>query len=374
MILGLSNRAGTEKSPNLTLEMGDQLVVELDGTSALDASKWVLYLSGQAMPDLSGSAVTSEAPRGLVFRLRRTDMNKAAWNGILGSPTGARKVEVSIAKNEKDAIRLIGTGATAVFQLNVLWTWWLFFAFVIAAAVMFVVGLGAIQTAMLRDNLLPQIPWKQRTYSLGRCQMALWFTLVIVSFLFLWALLWDYNTVTSQALILMGIAAATGLGALAANKTNNDPVTKANQDLCSANFNSPEDIEAVLNELKSKRDQAAKLRDAGSPANRVLDSDIKKLEDRKTAFYRVAKDYISTTYDPDKDNYNQTKIFNDLITDKDGPAVHRLQVVGWTLALGLVFLVGVYRDLSMPEFSATLLALMAVSGASYVGFKFPEQT
>jgi hypothetical protein len=39
-----------------------------------------------------------------------------------------------------------------------------------------------------------------------------------------------------------------------------------------------------------------------------------------------------------------------------------------------VFLVGIYRDLSMPEFSTTLLALMAVSGASYVGFKFPEKT
>jgi len=39
-----------------------------------------------------------------------------------------------------------------------------------------------------------------------------------------------------------------------------------------------------------------------------------------------------------------------------------------------VFVVGVYRNLAMPEFSPTLLALMAVSGASYVGFKFPEQT
>jgi hypothetical protein len=46
MILGLSNKAGAEKSPNLTLEMGGQLLVELDGTRPLDASKWVLYLGG----------------------------------------------------------------------------------------------------------------------------------------------------------------------------------------------------------------------------------------------------------------------------------------------------------------------------------------
>jgi hypothetical protein len=240
VILGLWNpEAGTEQSLNPTqknpkpaLEMGDQLLVELDGTKPLDASQWVLYLGGRAMPDLSNSAVTSETPRGLVFRLRRTDATKAAWTEILGSPTGSRKVEVSVAKNEKDAPRLFGAKGAAVFQLNILWTSWLFFAIVIVAAVLFLVGLGAVQTSMLRDNLLPQIPWRQRTYSLGRCQMALWFTLVIVSFLFLWALLWDYNTVTPQALILMGIAAATGLGALAANNTNNDAVTNADKAAC----------------------------------------------------------------------------------------------------------------------------------------------
>jgi hypothetical protein len=41
--------------------------------------------------------------------------------------------------------------------------------------------------------------------------------------------------------------------------------------------------------------------------------------------------------------------------------------------LGLVFLIGVYRDLAMPEFGNTLLALMAISSAGYVGFKYPEK-
>jgi hypothetical protein len=42
--------------------------------------------------------------------------------------------------------------------------------------------------------------------------------------------------------------------------------------------------------------------------------------------------------------------------------------------LGVAFLVEVYRDLTMPEFSSMLLALMGVSGAAYVGFKFPERS
>jgi hypothetical protein len=356
--------------------MGDELIVELDA-DPLNAKKWVLYLDGQEMSDLSDTATARKTPPALVYMLRRTDKTKTAWQGILGSPTGTRKVEVSVARIEKDSPRTIGAaliaGDAAVFQLKILWTWWLAFGFVAAAAVLFLAGLGAVRSPMLRDNLLSQIPWKQRTFSLGRCQMALWFTLIIVSFFFLWALLWDYNTVTAQSLILMGIAAATGLGALAANTTNNNDVTNADKELRAAHFNAPEDIETVVAELESKQAEAANPSE-DSPPSPALDDKIIQLEDRKDTFYRAAKDYISATYDPATGKYKYANIFYDLITDKDGPALHRLQVVGWTIALGLVFLIGVYRDLSMPEFSATLLALIAVSGASYVGFKFPEKT
>ncbi len=55
-----------------------------------------------------------------------------------------------------------------------------------------------------------------------------------------------------------------------------------------------------------------------------------------------------------------------------GTAIHRLQVFCWTIVLGGVFIIGVYRNLAMPEFGGTLLALMGISGAGYVGFKIPE--
>jgi hypothetical protein len=44
----------------------------------------------------------------------------------------------------------------------------------------------------------------------------------------------------------------------------------------------------------------------------------------------------------------------------------------WTLVLGGVFVWGVYRNMSMPEFDASLLTLMGISAGTYVGFKFPE--
>ncbi len=45
----------------------------------------------------------------------------------------------------------------------------------------------------------------------------------------------------------------------------------------------------------------------------------------------------------------------------------------WTVSLGLVFIVGVYQKLAMPEFDATLLALMGISSGVYLGFKIPEK-
>jgi hypothetical protein len=41
-------------------------------------------------------------------------------------------------------------------------------------------------------------------------------------------------------------------------------------------------------------------------------------------------------------------------------------------SLGVAFVLEVWRTLAMPEFNSTLLALMGISAAGYVGFKFPE--
>jgi hypothetical protein len=68
----------------------------------------------------------------------------------------------------------------------------------------------ARDTSLLRDGNGPQF-----SFSLGRCQMAFWFFLVAWAFLFLWLVTGrgDTDTLTPEALALMGISAATGLGA-----------------------------------------------------------------------------------------------------------------------------------------------------------------
>jgi hypothetical protein len=63
----------------------------------------------------------------------------------------------------------------------------------------------------------------------------------------------------------------------------------------------------------------------------------------------------------------------DLLADADGYSFHRFQMVIWTLVLGVIFVATVYETLAMPEFEGTLLALMGISGGTYVGFKFQER-
>ena len=65
--------------------------------------------------------------------------------------------------------------------------------------------------------------------------------------------------------------------------------------------------------------------------------------------------------------------FKDILSDANGISFPRFQTAGWTLVLGVIFVVSVYRVLSMPDFDPQLLMLMGISSGTYIGFKFPER-
>jgi hypothetical protein len=375
-ITDLSDAGGGIHAPVLTLKLGGDLFVGLNGTEPLYPANWVLNLNGQALPDLSRTAETLSGRRGILFHLNRAESDKAAWAALLGSPATARAISVTMLRTdikEASQVGAVDAANPATFQLNVLGTWWLAAAIFIAGFVLFALGYTAARSSVLRDGILPQIPQTERPFSLGRCQMAFWFTLVILSFLFLWALLWDSDTVTPQALALMGISAATAGGALAANSTNNKAANDAGKALTAAGFVGPSDIIAVRESLGGKQARRDELKQRGLQVDPALDADIDALRKRKEIYDEQTQEYISATCDPGcRGRTYVVNLFSDLVVSRDGLALHRLQVVVWTMVLGVVFLVGVYREMAMPAFSATLLALIGVSGASYVGFKFPE--
>lgn len=64
--------------------------------------------------------------------------------------------------------------------------------------------------------------------------------------------------------------------------------------------------------------------------------------------------------------------FNDLISDESGVAIHRLQMLIFTVIVGLVFLHTVITTGTMPAVEPYTLTLIGISGATYIGFKAKE--
>jgi hypothetical protein len=354
-ILGVSDLSG-KSNPDIALN--DSLVVKLDGTGPVDPTKYILFLDGQAIDGLTDTLYES-AEHALIFHLRRNSTNAVAWGALLGSPTLHPKA-VSVALGvtpvppAKAEPTLTGPdGVQSQFQLVALPGPWLALAAVAVLVVTIFVWGSAKRSTVLKDNLLPQMPANQQPYSLARWQMAFWFTLIVAAFSFLFVLLWDYNTVTPQALMLMGISGATALAAVAVDATKDSPIGAANIVLRALGINTYEDVLRIREEIADRDRQLKATTLIADPAT------VLRLQTEIADRQRLLRTYADRIAP-----FASQGWFRDLTTDINGPALHRLQVFCWTWILGGVFLIGLYQTLSMPEFNSTPLPALVMSASS----------
>src|SRR4029079_2138327 len=71
----------------------------------------------------------------------------------------------------------------------------------------------ARRSFLLRDPHIRVPPGGVPPYSLGRFQMAFWFFLVVASYVFVWMITDELDTLTPSVLGLLGICSGTALGA-----------------------------------------------------------------------------------------------------------------------------------------------------------------
>jgi hypothetical protein len=158
----------------------------------------------------------------LRYPLQRTDDTKDVWSALLGAPKATvRTVSVSVGlENEYP----VATQVTK-FQLIVLRAGWSLVALGIVLLMVVAIFILAARSALLRDPGPAEaasddtVPWGRKVkrkvmvpYSLGRVQMAFWFLLVVASFLFIWVTTGQHDTLSAQALALIGIGTGTALG------------------------------------------------------------------------------------------------------------------------------------------------------------------
>lgn len=348
--------AGTNADPRLVY-LGDWVVVSVCNLDALlkdSAARQQaisLYIEGM---DTGNAPVGVDRESGtLTFVLARNNDNKDLWSQFLYNPifdhVSAMRVSVGL-KGERPLSRVEGANMTIVLDKIYVDAWtYLWFALLAGVAALLVVY--ARQSDMLREG--PSIGDVRQPYSLARTQMAWWFLLTVLAYVFIWLVTGDRDSISPSLLGLMGISAVTALAAVAVSPSGGRQAAqrKPLDDGIAS-------IDDALTDLATQRAAA----DPGIlPALDQRKAELEKERDQ-LVLRRANVQPVSTS----------AGWWRDLVSDdRGGIALDRFQIVVWTIVLGGVFLNSVIWELTMPDFSATMLALMGVSSGTYIGFKLP---
>jgi hypothetical protein len=238
----------------------------------------------------------------------------------------------------------------------------------IVVVVLAIVGIWLYgrRTTLLKDNLLPQIAPQRQPYSLGRWQMAFWFVIIFNSFVAIYIARDDFHSLNPQALWLIGISAASGVSAVVVDVIKDSPADAANRGLRALGLQTYLDVERTRAEIAERETQ---LKVNPPPANAPqLAMEIRDRQLLLTAYEQAIRPFVSQGW------------YKDLTTDSNGAALHRVQTLIWTIALGVVFVATVVGNMAadvatnlvMPQFDNSLLLLLGISNAGYIGFKYPE--
>jgi len=259
-----------------------------------------------------------------VFPVRETPEDRAEWNKLRNIHRSLRPISISLAFDTEEVTHTLRTKLGS--SLDTISAHrpedQFYFRIFSHGSVLAVLGVYLLAFIVFwrfsgAPNLLrdPDAPLRsgRHMFSLSRCQLAWWFFVILAAWGFLFVITHSPDTLSQTALILLGIGGGTALsGALASNLKN-------------------------------------RLRDEDAKKFSEVELDIAK---RPRGFRTGVGAWLY-----------------DILSDTDTVGFHRFQLIVWNVVLGGVFLFWTWNDFAMPEFNATLLALLGLSAATFVGMK-----
>ena len=273
-----------------------------------------------------------------------------AWAAIVDASRNSRDHQLSITL--ADGREVFESNATVTISpYPKHWEYFVLLFILLLASLIYL----AARTDLLRYALTskPTLPLRS-PFSLALVQMAFWFYLAVAAYVYICVSTKQVHIPMGSVLGLLGISATTGLAAVAVDKQKTNSAQGQKDSLVAE--------KAALETTTSQLATATPAQ--GSAAEKDL------LAKR----YRLSQVAAQLAQLPATGSPPTTKGFiQDILSDGDGISFHRFQIVVWTIVLGAVFVWSVYRNISMPEFDASLLTLMGISSGTYVGFKFPEK-
>jgi hypothetical protein len=355
VVLGnIANRINTSQQ----VEMGRPVTVCIKGLY-----NWIyiqkkhtadlhLFIGGQILSTVAPSSLSPPGQEYVNFMLQPDSPNSPDWKAWAAIVDASRqsadnKLTISVAEGsqvfESDAVTMIMPYPRYLPYLVVL-----------LMCLLAALCILAWRTTLLRYTVgaNPSAP-RTAPFSLGLVQMAFWFFLAVAAYVYICASTLQIHIPMGSVLGLLGISATTGLAASAVDTRKTATANKQKTDL--------QVEQAALN--SQIKEFGLQPPAAGSAAEKELLDKKSRLATVDASLARLPAAPAVTKSDG---------FFKDILNDGDGISFHRFQIAVWTIVLGTVFVWGVYRNMSMPEFDASLLTLMGISSGTYVGFKFPE--
>lgn len=362
-----------EKRKDGEIELGRVLRVDVK-----DLSAWMVANKDKKLvPFLNGLPIRGNYPQGigegvLHFEPSITKESREAWMALLGEPMWGRRgfnrqISLSVGPEDAAPFATVFDGKEKAVTLVVIAPVYGVLSLVVIVATLVTLLWLARHTGILRDKSTP--PGKPlEAYNLGRVQMAFWFFLTFTSYIVIWLITDAVDTLTASIVGLIGISATTALSEALIDANKETAATDA-QLTASSEKNVIEqtiaDNQAQLDALLAR---PALTTDETVTRDRLVRLIAEEKAQLGLAVQRIAEHAAIEV------NVGSRGFWRDILCDGTGGySFHRFQIVAWTIVLGGIFLIEVYNNLTMPEFSATLLALMGMSSGTFIGFKFPEK-
>jgi hypothetical protein len=333
---------------------------------ANDASKLVPYINGRAIRGNYPEELHLETGR-LIYHLEISPDNKKVWIDLLGAPKAMREAAtISVGLENGSAFKSVhGRGEQPIILTVISPVYGLVAMAVILTTLALLLWLVR-KTNIIREPGPPPALGKRRPYNLGRAQMAFWFFLIYASYVTIWLITDALDTITASLLALMGISAGTALGEALIDNGKDTAVANQLQSLTAEKQALEQGITQTQADLDAIDPASASATDQ---SNRELLN--RQLTDSRTRLNQI--DQQLRTLSAQNAPTASAGFLRDILSDGSGYSFHRFQIFAWTIVLGIIFVSSVYNNLTMPEFSSTLLGLMGLSAGTYIGFKFPEQ-
>jgi hypothetical protein len=212
------NQAGLDDRVSVHVQNFGKLLGEVNGNCA----SIVLFINGMPIKGLKPESCDKTLGH-VRYLLHRTDDSEDVWHKLLGSPRHyARPVSMSVGADPQFSVR----SEVTQFFLEAVPRGWFFLFIVLAVLFAFFIVTLCRRTSIIRSGHAT-VPPHERPYSLSLFQMVFWFFLVIVAYVFMWLINDELDTITESVLALIGIGAATAIGAAMIDKSKTETAPEA---------------------------------------------------------------------------------------------------------------------------------------------------